>query len=81
MTTGTTTVRVSTATAGRIAALREEGGGSTDAVVRAALDALYWSRMVESSRRMTPTQREEYRREAALWDRAAAADAARQGKT
>ena len=64
-------------TAERIAALRKDHGGSSDAVVREALDALYWSRMVEAARRMTPEQREEHQREAAQWDRAVTADAAR----
>jgi predicted DNA-binding protein len=77
MATGTTTVRVATDTAERIAALRKEQGASSDAVVREALDALYWSRMLEASRRMTPEQRGEYQREAALWERAATGDAAR----
>lgn len=77
MATTTTTVRVANDTAERIAALRKEQGGSSDAVVRQALDALYWSRMIEASRRMTPEQREEYQHEAALWDRAATSDAVR----
>jgi hypothetical protein len=80
MASGTTTVRVAAETAERIAALRKDHGGSSDAVVREALDALYWSRMVEASRRMDPEQREEYQRDAALWDRAAAADAIRTEK-
>ncbi len=67
-------------TAERIAALRRDRGGSSDAVVREALDALYWSRMLEASRRTTPEHREEYRRDAALWDRAVTADAARTEK-
>ena len=78
MTSGTTTVRVATDTAERIAALRKDHGGSSDAVVREALDALYWSRMAEAARRMTPEQREEYRRESGLWDRAESADAGRE---
>jgi hypothetical protein len=49
-------------------------------VVREALDALYWSRMAEASRRLTPEQREEYEREAALWDRAVATDPTRNEK-
>lgn len=77
MASGTTTVRVSTDTAERIAALRKDHGGSSDAVVREALDALYWSRMVDASRRMDPEHQEEYQRESALWDRAVAADATR----
>lgn len=80
MASGTTTVRVAVDTAERIAALRKDHGGSSDAVVRQALDALYWSRMVEAARRMTPEESEEYQREAALWDRAASADAARTEK-
>lgn len=83
MASGTTTVRVAADTAERIAALRKDHGGSSDAVVREALDALYWSRMVEASRRMKPEQpeqREEYQRETELWDRAAAADAAGTGQ-
>jgi hypothetical protein len=80
MATGTTTVRVAVDTAERIAALRKDHGGSSDAVVREALDALYWSRMVEVSRQMTPEQREEYQRETTLWDRAVTADAARTEK-
>jgi predicted DNA-binding protein len=75
MALGTTTVRVATDTAERIAALRKDHGGSSDAVVREALNALYWSRMTEAARRTTPEQRTEYQREAALWDRAVAADA------
>ena len=75
MAAATTTVRVAVDTAQRIAALRKDHGGSSDAVVREALDALYWSRMVEASRQMTPDRREEYERETALWDRAATADA------
>lgn len=77
MASGTTTVRVAAETAERIAALRKDHGGSSDAVVREALDALYWSRMVEASRRMDPEQREEYQRETALWDRAVAVDVTR----
>ena len=77
MASGTTTVRVTVDTAERIATLRKDRGGSSDDVVREALDALYWSRMAQASRRMTPDQREEYEREHALWDRAATADAAR----
>jgi predicted DNA-binding protein len=80
MASGTTTVRVAVDTAERIAALRKNHGGSSDAVVREALDALYWSRMAEVSRRMTPDQREEYQRESALWDRAASADSTRTEK-
>jgi predicted DNA-binding protein len=72
---GTTTVRVTVDTAERIAALRKNHGGSSDAVVREALDALYWSRMAEAARRTTPKQRAEYQEEAALWDRAVSADA------
>jgi hypothetical protein len=77
MASGTTTVRVAADTAERIATLRKNRGGSSDDVVREALDALYWSRMVEASRRMTPDQRAEYEREKSLWDRAVTADAAR----
>ena len=77
MVSGTTTVRVAVDTAERIATLRKDHGGSSDDVVRAALDALYWSRMVEASRRMTPDQRAEYKRESAMWGRAESADAAR----
>ena len=80
MAAATTTVRVAVDTAERIAALRKHHGGSSDAVVREALDALYWSRMVEASRQMTPGRREEYERETALWDRAVTADAARTDK-
>ena len=80
MASGTTTVRVASDTADRIAALRKDRGGSSDDVVREALDALYWSRMVEAVRRISPEQREEYQREAALWDRAVAADATRNEK-
>ena len=80
MATGTTTVRVAVDTAERIALLRKDHGGSSDAVVREALDALYWSRMVEASRQMTPDRREEYEREAALWDRAVIDDALRTDK-
>lgn len=72
-----TTVRVSSETAERIAALRRERGESSDAVVREALDALYWSRMLVAAQRTSPDERAEYIREAALWERAAAADAAR----
>jgi hypothetical protein len=77
MASGTTTVRVAADTAERIATLRKNRGGSSDDVVREALDALYWSRMVEASRRMTPDQRAEYEREKSFWDRAVTADAAR----
>jgi predicted DNA-binding protein len=80
MASGTTTVRVAADTAERIAALRKDHGGSSDAVVREALDALYWSRMVEASRRMDPERREEYQQETALWDRAVAADVTRTEK-
>ena len=72
----TTTVRVSSETAERIAALRRERGESSDAVVREALDALYWSRMLAAAQRMSPGHRAEYVSEAALWERAATADAA-----
>ena len=77
MASGTTTVRVAVDTAERIATLRKDRGGSSDDIVRAALDALYWSRMVEASRRTTPDQHAEYERELDLWDRAATADLAR----
>ena len=80
MAAATTTVRVAVDTAERIAALRKHHGGSSDAVVREALDARYWSRMIEASRQMTPDRREEYERETALWDRAVTADAARTDK-
>jgi len=80
MASGTTTVRVASDTADRIAALRKDRGGSSDDVVREALDALYWSRMAEASRRLSPEQRKEYEREAALWDRAVATDATRNEK-
>jgi hypothetical protein len=80
MASGTTTVRVAAETAERIAALRKDHGGSSDAVVREALDALYWSRMMEAARQMDPEHREEYRREAGLWDRAVAADGGRSEK-
>jgi len=49
-------------------------------VVREALDALYWSRMAEASRRLSPEHREEYQRESALWERAVATDATRNEK-
>lgn len=70
-------MRITVDTAERIATLRKDRGGSSDDIVREALDALYWSRMTEASRRMSPDQREEYEREGSLWDRAATADAAR----
>ncbi len=76
MSTGTTTVRLTTETAQRIAALRVSDGRSTDSVVREALDALYWARMADAARRETPERREEREAEGALWDRAAAADGA-----
>jgi fructose/tagatose bisphosphate aldolase len=75
MASGTTTVRVAVDTAERIAALRKDHGGSSDAVVREALTALYWSRMTEAARLTTPEQRQEYLQETALWDRAVATDA------
>jgi hypothetical protein len=60
--------------------LRKDLGGSADAVVRKALDALSWSSMAQAARRMTPRQREEYQDEATFWDRAVIADAARPEK-
>jgi predicted DNA-binding protein len=80
MASGTTTVRVAVDTAERIAALRKDHGASSDAVVREALDALYWSRMVEAARQLSPDQRAEYQRETALWDRAVTSDATRTEK-
>ncbi len=76
MSTSTTTVRIATETATRIAALRSSSGRSTDAVVREALDALYWSRMADAAHQETSAQREERESEAALWDRAMTADGA-----
>jgi len=58
MGSGTTTVRVASDTADRMAALRKDRGGSSDDVVREALDALYWSRMAEASRRLSSEHRE-----------------------
>lgn len=74
MSTGSTTVRVSTATAERIAQLRRDQRESTDDIVRKALDALYWARMAEAAQRMTDEQRLAYENEAALWDQAQRAD-------
>lgn len=68
---------MSTETAERIATLRRERGESSDAIVREALDALYWSRMLTAAQRTSPGHRAEYLSESALWERAATADAAR----
>lgn len=76
MSTTSTTVRVTTETAERIAALRASDGRSTDIVVKEALDALYWSRMADAARRGGDGQREEQEAEAELWDRAVNADLA-----